>query len=124
MHRFTQRQRGRFSSQRGDRHALSSITGNRRSHMSYAEQPRRSSAPACTLTISQIAVRAGVSKNTVRKALKKAARLGLLTTEEQGPNLAVRIISREWLEWVAKGRPQAQVEQFEPDFGVMPLVSP
>src|SRR3954467_568817 len=107
MHRFTQRQRGRSSSQRGDRHALSSITGNQRSHMSDAEQPRRSSAPACPLTISQIAVRAGVSKTTVRKALKKAARLGLLTTEEQGPNLAVRIISREWLEWIAKGRPQA-----------------
>lgn len=64
---------------------------------------------SCTRTLSEIAARAGVSISTARNAIRTAARLGLITVEERrrhkAPNLAnvVRIVSPEWLAWLAKG---------------------
>ena len=64
---------------------------------------------ACLLTLGEIAARAGVCVTTARGALRQAAREGLLTIEERRrnkrPNLAnvVRIISREWTSWIARG---------------------
>jgi hypothetical protein len=59
--------------------------------------------------VPEIAARSGTSQTTVRRALKEASSLGLITIEERRvpyrPNLAnvVRIISREWLSWIRKG---------------------
>jgi hypothetical protein len=63
----------------------------------------------CTLTLGEIAARAGVCITTARNALRQAAREGLLTIEERRrdkrPNLAnvVRVVSREWTSWIAHG---------------------
>jgi hypothetical protein len=65
---------------------------------------------ACRLTLGEIASRAGVCVTTARNALRAAARGGLATIEERRrdkrPNLAnvVRIVSREWTTWIARGR--------------------
>ena len=65
---------------------------------------------ACRLTLGEIASRAGVCVTTARNALRTAARGGLATIEERRrdkrPNLAnvVRIVSREWTAWIARGR--------------------
>lgn len=64
---------------------------------------------ACRLCLAEIAARAGVGITTARNALRTAARDGLLTIEERRrdkrPNLSnvVRIISREWTIWIARG---------------------
>src|SRR4051812_45625265 len=71
----------------------------------------------CDRCVDEIAARAGVCRRMVQNAIREAARLGLLTVEERRregrrnlPNV-VRIVSREWREWLAKGgrssRPQA-----------------
>jgi hypothetical protein len=64
----------------------------------------------CDLSLAEIAARAGVSVCTARNAIREASRDGLLTIEERRrhgrrnlPNV-VRIISREWQAWVARGR--------------------
>ncbi len=63
----------------------------------------------CSLSLSEIAARAGVGITTARSAIREASREGLLTIEERRrhrrPNLPnnVRIISREWLAWISKG---------------------
>lgn len=75
----------------------------------------------CRLTIPEVAARSGTSESTVRRALREASRLGLITVEERRipyrPNLSnvVRIISREWLaqlrrrgEGVKRERPRKQ----------------
>ncbi len=58
------------------------------------------------LTIGAIAGLAGVSKTTVRNAIKQAQNLGLLTSEEwrltafrNAPN-TVKIVSKEWSTWI------------------------
>ncbi len=63
----------------------------------------------CDRTLGEIAARAGVCRATAQNALRHAARLGLLTIEERRrsgrsnlPNV-VRITSREWLAWLARG---------------------
>ena len=67
---------------------------------------------ACVLSIPELAARAGVGPTKARMALRIAASLGLVTIEERRvpyrPNLTnvVRIISREWLVWIAKRKPQ------------------
>src|SRR3954452_10208992 len=72
----------------------------------------------CDRCVDEIAARAGVCRRMVQHALKEAARLGLLTTEERRregrrnlPNV-VRIVSREWASWRARGgrssRPTAE----------------
>lgn len=63
----------------------------------------------CRLTVPELAARSGTSETTVRRALKEASRLGLITIEERRiayrPNLpnVVRIVSREWLVWITQG---------------------
>lgn len=65
---------------------------------------------ACMMTLGEIAARAGVCVTTARNGLRQAAREGLLTIEERRrdkrPNLpnVVRVISREWSSWIARGR--------------------
>ncbi|PPQ35946.1 hypothetical protein CH337_14690 [Rhodoblastus acidophilus] len=66
----------------------------------------------CRLTLGEISARAGVGITTARNALRYAAREGLVTIEERRrdkrPNLSnvVRIVSREWMVWIARGRKQ------------------
>jgi hypothetical protein len=63
---------------------------------------------SCSLTLGEVAARAGVGLTTARGALRAAARDGLLTIEERrrhmAPNLPnlTRIISAEWRAWIAK----------------------
>lgn len=65
-------------------------------------------AGRCTLTVSEIAARAGVSATTVRNAVRQAARNSLLTTKERrqhcAPNLAnlIQITSPEWTAWISR----------------------
>jgi AraC-like DNA-binding protein len=63
----------------------------------------------CRLTVPEIAARSGTSETTVRRALKEASSLGLITIEERRvpyqpnrPNV-VRIVSKEWLDWIRRG---------------------
>jgi hypothetical protein len=64
----------------------------------------------CTLTLGELAARAGVGITTARNALHEAAGHGYLTIEERRrdkrPNLSnvVRVVSREWLVWIERGR--------------------
>jgi hypothetical protein len=60
----------------------------------------------CALSIDEIAARAGVTRKTAKRALKRASSIGLITIEERPvrghknrTNL-VKIESREWLEWL------------------------
>ena len=60
----------------------------------------------CRLTIGHIAVLAGVSRSTVKTAVRQAVALGILTSEEwrltawrSAPN-TVRITSPEWRTWL------------------------
>lgn len=63
----------------------------------------------CTLTIGHIAALAGVCKTTVRNAIRQAAGLGLVRSDEwrlsafrSAPN-TVTITSAEWLAWLRLG---------------------
>src|SRR4051794_23090459 len=63
----------------------------------------------CDRCVDEIAARAGVCRRMVQNALREAARLGLLTIEERRregrrnlPNV-VRIVSKEWSSWLARG---------------------
>ena len=64
----------------------------------------------CTLTLGELAARAGVGITTARNAIHEAAGHGYLTIEERRrdkrPNLSnvVRVVSREWLGWIERGR--------------------
>jgi hypothetical protein len=64
----------------------------------------------CMLTLGELAARAGVGITTARNAIHEAAGHGYLTIEERRrdkrPNLSnvVRIVSREWLVWIERGR--------------------
>jgi len=71
----------------------------------------------CDRCVDEIAARAGVCRRMVQNAIREAARLGLLTVQERRregrrnlPNV-VRIISKEWTSWLARGgrpsRPKA-----------------
>ena len=60
----------------------------------------------CRLTIGHIATMAGVSRTTVKNAIRQAVSLGILSSEEwrltawrSAPN-TVRIISSEWRTWL------------------------
>src|SRR3954468_13660354 len=72
----------------------------------------------CARCVDELAARAGVCRSMVKNAVREAARLGLLTIEERRrkgrrnlPNV-VRIVSKEWTTWLAKGgrstRPAAE----------------
>jgi hypothetical protein len=62
----------------------------------------------CGLTLGEIAARAGTCRSVAQRALRAAAKAGMVVVEERRrpgrPNLpnVVRIISREWLAWLAK----------------------
>src|SRR3954454_22169051 len=64
----------------------------------------------CTLVLDHIAALAGVSRTTVKNALREGRSLGLIRIEERrvsawrnAPNV-VTIISREWSAWLDKRR--------------------
>ena len=64
----------------------------------------------CRLCLDHVAAIAGVSRSTVRAALRQARKLGLLTIEERRasawrnlPNV-VRIVSPEWRAWMRLAR--------------------
>jgi DNA-binding transcriptional ArsR family regulator len=70
----------------------------------------------CDRPLAEIAARAGVGRTTVQNALREAARLGLVTVQErrrQGqvnlPNV-VRVVSREWLQWLKLRRRSEQAK--------------
>src|SRR5918993_641294 len=74
----------------------------------------------CDRCVDEIAARAGVCRSLVKNALRTAARLGLLTVEERRregrrnlPNV-VRVISREWLSWLARGPKPIGVKKITP----------
>jgi len=71
----------------------------------------------CDLFIDAIAGRAGVSRSTVKNAIRFARRLGLIEVKEwrqapdwNGPN-TITIISKEWLTWLAHGRSEMTVKK-------------
>lgn len=75
----------------------------------------------CALCIDAIAARAGVCRRLAQGAIRLAEGDGLLTVEErrrQGrkndPNV-VRIISREWQAWIAKGNRPTKQKALEAD---------
>ena len=62
----------------------------------------------CDRSIGELAARSGTSDSTVKRAIRAAVKLGLITCEERRRpgkrNLAnvIRIISREWLAWLER----------------------
>src|SRR5918995_3936198 len=63
----------------------------------------------CSLTIAEIAARAGVCRTSCQNALRAAARAGLVHVEERRrrgaknlPNV-VTVPSKKWLTWLARG---------------------
>jgi hypothetical protein len=67
----------------------------------------------CDRTLAELAARAGVCRTLAKSVLRRAARDGLVTIEERRregrrnlPNV-VRVVSREWLQWLAK-RPRSE----------------
>lgn len=82
----------------GEQAALSVIT---------LEQTKRGD---CRLALDHIAAVAGVSRTTVRNAIKQARALGLVTVRERrvsrfrSETNVVTIISREWLAWMRLSR--------------------
>jgi hypothetical protein len=71
----------------------------------------------CTLTLGELAARAGVGITTARNAIHEAAGHGYLTIEERRrdkrPNLSnvVRVVSREWLVWIERGRRNSSADR-------------
>src|SRR4051794_38711292 len=74
----------------------------------------------CDRCVDEIAARAGVCRSLVKNAIRTAARLGLVTVEERRRegrrNLSnvVRIVSREWLVWLARGPKPIGVKKITP----------
>lgn len=72
-----------------------------------AETARRGD---CRLAIEHMAAVAGVSRSTVRNAIREARRLGLLTVEERrvagrrSRTNIVRVVSPEWVAWLRLAR--------------------
>src|SRR3954465_5152039 len=74
----------------------------------------------CDRCVDELAARAGVCRSLVKNAIRTAARLGLLTVEERRragrrnlPNV-VRIVSREWLQWLTRGPKPIGVKKITP----------
>jgi DNA-binding Lrp family transcriptional regulator len=71
-----------------------------------AAQVRRQGA--CSWAIGHIAAVAGVSETTVKRAVREAKRLGLISVEERrlsarrNATNVVRIVSLEWKSWLAR----------------------
>lgn len=70
----------------------------------------------CRMTLEHIAAVAGVSRSTVKAALRQARTLGFLTIEERRQSAwrslsnVVRIVSREWLAWMRLARRASEPE--------------
>jgi hypothetical protein len=70
----------------------------------------------CDRSLAEIAARAGTSKTTARNALRTAARLGLITTQERrrrgqaSLTNVVTIVSAEWRTWQSRGPSSARGE--------------
>jgi hypothetical protein len=67
----------------------------------------------CDRTLAELAARAGVCRTLAKSVMRRAAQDGLVTIEERRregrrnlPNV-VRVVSREWLQWLAK-RPRSE----------------
>ncbi|WP_409567633.1 hypothetical protein [Methylobacterium sp. J-030] len=64
----------------------------------------------CRLAIDNLAAVTGVSRTTVKNAIREAVRLGLLTVEERqitgwrNDTNVIRIVSREWTAWLRLAR--------------------
>lgn len=64
---------------------------------------------ACNLTIGAIAARAGVCRSLAQDAIRQAERECLFTVHRERPKgqrnrpNCIRIISRDWLAWIARG---------------------
>ena len=63
---------------------------------------------SCTRTIAELAARSGTSDSTVKRAVRQAVRLGLVTVEERRrpgrknlPNV-IRIVSADWRAWIER----------------------
>jgi len=74
----------------------------------------------CDRCVDELAARAGVCRSLVKNAIRTAARLGLVTVEERRragrrnlPNV-VRIVSRAWLTWLARGPKPIGVKKITP----------
>ena len=74
----------------------------------------------CDRCVDELAARAGVCRSLVKNAIRTAARLGLVTVEERRregrrnlPNV-VRVVSREWLAWLARGPKPIGVKKITP----------
>src|SRR5919107_3163739 len=74
----------------------------------------------CDRCVDELAARAGVCRSLVKNAIRTEARLGLVTVEERRragrrnlPNV-VRIVSREWLAWLARGPKAIGVKKIAP----------
>src|SRR3954462_3305354 len=71
----------------------------------------------CDRSIAEMAARAGCGRTTVQNALREAARLGLVTVAERrrdgrkNDTNIIRVVSREWLAWLARGPRHAVVLQ-------------
>lgn len=77
---------------------------------------------SCSLTLGEIAARAGCARTTAQGAVRLAARLGLLNVQERRrpmqrslPNL-LTIPSTEWMQWLTRG-PRNGAEQGGGGFG-------
>jgi hypothetical protein len=74
----------------------------------------------CDRCVDELAARAGVCRSLVKNALRTAARQGLVTVEERRregrrnlPNV-VRVVSREWRAWLARGPKPIGVKKITP----------
>ena len=80
----------------------------------------------CDRCVDEIAARAGVCRSLVKNAIRTAARLGLVTVEERRRegrrNLSnvIRIVSREWLQWLARGPKPIGVKKVTPTARAFP----
>ena len=101
----------------GRRHPISIIALGETAVLSViaAEVARRG---LCRLTIGHIAVLAGVSRSTVKTAVRQAQALGILTSEEwrltawRSALNTVRIVSPEWRTWLRmRDRKRAEADQ-------------
>ncbi len=67
----------------------------------------------CTLAVGAIAALAGVCATVVKRALRQARLLGLVTVEERritnfkNDTNVVRVVSREWAAWLRLRMPRA-----------------
>jgi hypothetical protein len=84
----------------------------------------RDNGGQCILSVDAIAARAGVCRRTVQHAIREAARQGLLTVQERRRDgrrndyNVVRIISREWRTWIARGPGCKKTHPTDTKFGL------